>query len=197
MSRGPDKQFVPEVALEKAMQIFWAKGYAATGMAELQEQMGIGRKSLYDTFGNKRELFVKALQHYSDNVVSQLRSELKGEGPPLQNVRRLMHKHLEYHTTLGSKGCLLGVSMAQCRAEDDVEMAEVLRIHMKGIEDAFYKTFKRAQEVGELDGSTNIRDLSRLYMGILQGLALVGRVEVAPAVPNSIVKAALAALEKA
>ncbi len=54
MSRGPAKQFDPHEALGKAMQLFWAKGYAATGLAELQEQMGIGRKSLYDTFGNKR-----------------------------------------------------------------------------------------------------------------------------------------------
>ncbi len=53
MSRGPDKQFDPHEALGKAMQLFWAKGYAATGLAELQEQIGIGRKSLYDTFGNK------------------------------------------------------------------------------------------------------------------------------------------------
>jgi AcrR family transcriptional regulator len=54
MTRGPDKQFDPDEALEKAMALFWAKGYAATGMAELQEQMGIGRKSLYDTFEQGR-----------------------------------------------------------------------------------------------------------------------------------------------
>ena len=59
VSKGPDKQFDPDEALEKAMQLFRANGYAATGMAELQTQMGIGRKSLYDTFGNKRQLFIR------------------------------------------------------------------------------------------------------------------------------------------
>ena len=54
MARGPDKQFDPEIALDKAMQLFWAKGYAATGLNELLATMEIGRKSLYDTFGNKR-----------------------------------------------------------------------------------------------------------------------------------------------
>ena len=49
--------------------------------------------------------------------------------------------------------------------------------------------------MGELDGNTNIRDLARLYMGIGQGLALIGRVQYAPAVPRSIVNAALATLE--
>jgi TetR/AcrR family transcriptional repressor of nem operon len=195
MSRGPDKQFDPEEALEKAMQLFWAKGYASTGLAELQELMGIGRKSLYDTYGNKRQLFIKALQLYSDTMVRQVFSELNKEGSPLGNIRRLMGM-LQEHALPGSKGCLFGVSMAQCRI-DDVELAGVLRRHMKGIEEALYKTFKRAQEAGELDGKTNIRDLARLYMGILQGLFLVGRVQADAAVSRSIVNAALAALETA
>jgi len=194
MSRGPDKQFDPHEALGKAMQLFWAKGYAATGLAELQARMGIGRKSLYDTFGNKRQLFIKALQLYSDSVARQIFSELNKEGSPLGNVRRLMRALQEQHSMPESMGCLLGVSMAQFRT-DDAEMADVLRHHLKGVEEAYYKTFKRAQDVGELDANTNIRDLARLYMGIHQGLALIGRVQDTPAVPRSIVNAALAALE--
>jgi TetR/AcrR family transcriptional repressor of nem operon len=194
MSRGPDKQFDPNEALGKAMQLFWAKGYAATGLAELQEQLGIGRKSLYDTFGNKRQLFIKAVQLYSDSVAGQLFSELKKEGSPLGNVRRLMRTLQEQHSMPESKGCLLGVSMAQFRT-DDAEMAEILRQHIKRCEEAFYKTFKRAQDVGELDGKTNIRDLARLFMGIQQGLALIGRVQDTPAVPRSIVDAALTMLD--
>ena len=194
MSRGPDKKFDPNEALEKAVQLFWAKGYAATGIAELQEQMGIGRKSLYDTFGNKRQLFIKALRLYSESWLRQSFSELNKEGSPLGNVRRLMRTLQEYNSRPGSMGCLLGVSMAQFRTNDG-EMAEILRHHIKFIEEAFYEAFKRAQDVGELDESTNIRDLARLYLGIAQGLALIGRVQDAPPVPRSIVNAALALLE--
>jgi TetR/AcrR family transcriptional repressor of nem operon len=194
MSRGPDKQFDPHEALGKAMKLFWAKGYAATGLAELQEQMGIGRKSLYDTFGNKRQLFIKALQLYSDSVGRWIFRELAKEGSPLGNVRRLMRALQQQHSMPESMGCLLGVSMAQF-STNDAEMAKVLRHHIKGIEEAFYKTFKRAQDVGELDGNTNIRDLARLFLGIAQGLALIGRVQDAPAVPRSIVSAALKMLK--
>lgn len=196
MSRGPDKQFDPDEALGKAMQLFWANGYAATGMAELQAQMGIGRKSLYDTFGNKRQLFIKALQLYSNIVARQLIDELNKEGSPLGNVRRLMRTLQGMHSIPDSTGCLLGVSMAQFRTNDP-EMAEILRRHIKAVEEAFYNAFKRAQDVGELDGNTNVRDLARLYMGIHQGLALIGRVQDAPAVPRSIVNAALATLQTA
>ena len=102
----------------------------------------------------------------------------------------------EEHSIPRSTGCLLGVSMAHFRT-DDTEMASILRRHMKGVEDSFYQAFKRAQEAGELDADTNIRDLARLYMGIGQGLALIERVQEVPAIPRSIVNAALARLETA
>lgn len=194
MSRGPDKQFDPQEALGKAVELFWAKGYAATGLAELQERMGIGRKSLYDTFGNKRQLFIRALEFYSENVMRQIFNALDREGSPLGNVRRLLRTLQERNSTPKCSGCLLGVGIAQCPS-DDPEMAAILRHHIQGVEDAFYKAFKRAQKVGELDAATNIRDLARLYVGIAQGLALLGRVQNAPAVPRSIVNAALATLE--
>ena len=178
------------------MLLFWANGYAATGMAELQEQMGIGRKSLYDTFGNKRQLFIKALQFYSNTVARQLFKQLDVAGSPLGNVRALLRTLQEMHSRPDSSGCLLCVSMAQFRT-DDPEMAEVLRLHIKRVEDAFYNAFKRAQDVGELSDTANPRDLARLFTGIQQGLALIGRVQGSAAVPRSIVRAALETLESA
>ncbi len=175
------------------MQLFWSKGYAATGMAELQAHMGIGRKSLYDTFGNKRELFIKALQLYMQNVAGRIFSELNRQGSPLGNVRRLMRNIQEQHSDPHSKGCLLGVSMAQFRTDDE-QMADILCQHTKSVEEAYYKVFQRAREAGELNTDINNRDLARLFMGVHQGLALLGRVQVSSAVPKSIVKAALAIL---
>ncbi len=65
MTRGPQKQFDTEVALTKAMEVFWEHGYEATSLSALLKNMGIGKKSLYDTFGNKRSLFLKALEYYA------------------------------------------------------------------------------------------------------------------------------------
>ena len=116
--------------------------------------------------------------------------------PALDNVRAVMRDIAARNSKPMSPGCLLGVSMAQFRT-DDAEMAGVLRKHMQRVENAYHKALARAQAEGELDGNTNIRDLARLYMGIAQGLALIGRVQDAPAVPRSIVNAALAMLETA
>ena len=90
MTRGPRKQFDPTVALDRAMRLFWARGYAATGLAELLDAMEIGRKSLYDTFGNKRRLFLSCLDRYSATVLDGITEVLCRDGPPLENVRRTL-----------------------------------------------------------------------------------------------------------
>ena len=197
MTRGPDKLFDPEIALDKAMQLFWAKGYAATGLNELLETMEIGRKSLYDTFGNKRALYIKALDRYSETIVSEIYGRLNNpDRPALENVRAVMRDIAATNSEPMSPGCLLGVSMAQFRT-DDAEMAGVLRKHMRRVENAYYKAFAKAQAEGELKPTTNVRNLARLFMSAHQGMVLIGRVTETQEVPRGIVDGALAVLETA
>ncbi|OKH17284.1 TetR/AcrR family transcriptional regulator [[Limnothrix rosea] IAM M-220] len=66
---GRKLTFKREVVLDKAMALFWEKGYPATGLTELLECMGIKRQSLYNTFGNKHGLFLEAIAHYSSTIV--------------------------------------------------------------------------------------------------------------------------------
>ncbi len=197
MTRGPDKQFDPEIALDKAMQLFWANGYAATGLNELLETMEIGRKSLYDTFGNKRALYIKALDRYSQTIVGGIYRRLNNpDQPALENVRAVMRDIAAINSEPMSSGCLLGVSMAQFRT-DDTEMAGVLRKHMLRVERAYYKAFAKAQAEGALKPTTNVRNLARLFMSAHQGLVLIGRVTETHELPRGIVDGALAVLETA
>ncbi len=197
MTRGPDKQFDPEIALDKAMQLFWANGYAATGLNELLETMEIGRKSLYDTFGNKRALYIKALDRYSQTIVGGIYRRLNNpDQPALENVRAVMRDIAAINSEPMSSGCLLGVSMAQFRT-DDTEMAGVLRKHMQRVERAYYKAFAKAQAEGDLKPTTNVRNLARLFMSAHQGLVLIGRVTETHELPRGIVDGALAVLETA
>ncbi len=197
MARGPDKQFDPEIALDKAMQLFWARGYAATGLNELLETMQIGRKSLYDTFGNKRALYIKALDRYSQTIVGGIYRRLNNpDQPALENVRAVMRDIAAINSEPMSSGCLLGVSMAQFRT-DDTEMAGVLRKHMLRVERAYYKAFAKAQAEGALKPTTNVRNLARLFMSAQQGLVLIGRVTETHELPRGIVDGALAVLETA
>ena len=197
MTRGPDKQFDPEIALDKAMQLFWAKGYAATGLNELLETMEIGRKSLYDTFGNKRALFIKALDRYSQTIVSEIYRGLNNpDRSALENVRAVMRDIAAINSKPMSPGCLLGVSMAQF-CTDDAEMAGVLRKHMQRVENAYHKALARAQAEGDLKPTTNVRNLARLFLSAHQGMVLIGRVTETHELPRGIVDGLLAVLETA
>ena len=67
------KEFEPEQALDAAMNVFWRLGYEHTSLDALMQEMGIARQSLYDTFGDKRALYLRALAHYRDGNHAALR----------------------------------------------------------------------------------------------------------------------------
>ncbi len=176
------------------MRVFWAKGYSGAGLADLQRAMGIGRKSLYDTFGNKRRLFEACLQRYTDTVVLAITEVLARPGPPLDNIR----ESLEYiHRANGkrvSNGCLLGVSMAQFRT-DQPEISEILRNHLHVLEAAFEAQFRRARELDQISDDSSPRDLARAMVATVQGLTLIRRVNDAPAMSRGILRGAFAMLD--
>jgi len=176
MSRGPDKQFDCEVALSKAMDVFWARGFEAASLSELLEQMGIGRKSLYDTFGNKRSLFIKALAYYACTQIKSMREQLLAPGSPLTNLERVLQDLLQVHSQPGSKGCMLSTNIADFDTSE-AEIASLLRHYLQQTEDAYYMVISRAQKAGEISSTANPRDLARMLLCTTQGMALLGRVQ--------------------
>jgi len=176
MSRGPDKQFDCEVALSKAMDVFWARGFEAASLSELLEQMGVGRKSLYDTFGNKRSLFIKALEHYACTQIKSMREQLLAPGSPLTNLERVLQDLVQVHSQPGSKGCMLGTNIADFDTSE-AEVASLLRHYLQQTEDAYYMVISRAQKAGEISSTANPRDLARMLLCTTQGMALLGRVQ--------------------
>ena len=105
MTRGPQKQFDTDIALEQAMKVFWEHGYEAASLSQLLKQMGIGKKSLYDTFGNKQSLFLKALEHYAHTTLRDIRERLSAEGSTLNNIKQLLLDWQAMHGKPGSCGC--------------------------------------------------------------------------------------------
>jgi TetR/AcrR family transcriptional regulator, transcriptional repressor for nem operon len=195
MSRGPNKQFDVELALSKAMEVFWARGYEAASLSELLEYMGIRKKSMYDTFGNKRSLFLKALEYYAQTQIKGIRDRLQAPGSPLENLESVLQELQRVHSMPGSKGCMLGTNIADFDTSDE-EMASILRTYLKEVEDAYYKVIARAQDSGELGQSMNARNLARMLLCMTQGMALVGRVLDSETILQSTVEATKALLKE-
>lgn len=84
------KEFDPDAALQSALELFWRRGYEATSMADLVEHLGIGRASIYATFGNKHELYLKALDRYGESRDPALLDALSKPGPALPAVRAVV-----------------------------------------------------------------------------------------------------------
>ena len=196
MSRGPNKKFDPEVALQKAMEVFWARGYEAASLAELLKNMSISRKSMYDTFGNKQSLFLKALELYAQTELRSIRERLLAPGSTIENIEQLLNSWQETHSKPNSKGCLLGTSTADFNTSD-IEIAPVLRNYFIRLENIYYEAIAKAQAAGELNPKASVRDLARLLLCTTQGMALVGRVLDSETILQSVVSTTVEALKQA
>jgi len=194
MRPGPSKRFDPGEALATARDLFWRRGYDGTGIRELEAELGIGRKSLYDTFGSKRALFLRALEDYTDSVIGRICGRLEHPGAgPLANLERVLDQLQRHHGSAESHGCLLGVAMAQVDRED-AELAELLRGYLHRLEQAFERTIRRAQREGVIRADVRPRDAARNLVALTQGMALLGRIAAPPAQTRSVVRSALQAL---
>ena len=175
MTRGPDKQFDTGVALEQAMKVFQVYGYEAASLSKLQKSMGIGKKSLYDTFGNKQSLFLKALEHYAHIIIRDMRAQLSAAGSPLANLKQLLKDWHQVNSQPKSCGCMFGTNIADFNTDDEA-IAKVMRGYLQQLEDVLTAALSQAQAAGELSAEANPRNLARLLLCSTQGMALFGRI---------------------
>src|SRR5215831_3253346 len=92
------KAFDPDEALQKAMQVFWERGYAATSVEDLVQRMGINRFSLYSTFGGKHQLFVAALERYRETIVADLVGALEQSAAGRAAIRHFFTRLVDFWT---------------------------------------------------------------------------------------------------
>jgi len=163
------KEFNPDEAINKAMQVFWHKGYEATSMEDLLTAMDLNRGSLYDTFGDKRQLFLKVIDRYCHGFVGEKFSLLDQPGPALPTLRRFIHDMIEGGLADPQRrGCLIANTVMEL-APHEQDIAEKVCQAMKMGEDAFFKILSRAKEQGELGKDQDPRVLARFLFTMMQG----------------------------
>lgn len=176
---GRPREFDELAVLDAAMVLFWEQGYEATGIAELSDRCGIGRQSMYNAFGDKKSLYLQALDRYSRERLGSLVDLLEAPGSPLDNVRALLDAWEANWEDPEFKGCLMVNSMAELGVRD-LEIKTRLDRMLQQMEDAIYNALHRAQEQGELPVDRDARALARTITITGQGLAVVGKVASSP-----------------
>jgi TetR/AcrR family transcriptional repressor of nem operon len=168
------KEFDRDVAVERAMSVFWSKGYAATSTDDLLQVMQIGRQSMYDTFGDKRRLYVEALQRYQLESVAGHIERLRSTASPLAGIEALMVGLISSDRTTREKGCM-GVGAICEFGNADTELAQ-LRLKSSGmLHKALVERFQDAKTAGEIGQTVDIEGATRFVETTMLGLQVAAR----------------------
>ena len=189
------KEFDREEVLEKAMEVFWSKGYEATSIQDLVESMGINRGSLYDTFTDKHTLFLDAIAHYRHTVVEQAFARLAAPEASKQAIIDHFHAVVDRAIADGRRwGCLMTNTIVELSARDSA-ISACTQTNLQQIENTFYKALVSAQQQGELKPDQDLRALARYLTASMQGLRVISKATPDPDVLRDIVKVVLSVLE--
>lgn len=172
MKRGKPLSFDRGEVLKRAMELFWQRGYEATGITELLEHMGIPRQSFYNTFGSKEELLFEAIDLYSINLHLALREAFSGDQTPFEKIDSLFAMWARMLDS--SCGCFFGNCVAEFGQTHDT-VTEKMESKLKSIQTIFTSIFKEAIERGDLHADRDPQVMGSTLMTYGQGLALLSK----------------------
>jgi len=170
MALGRPREFSCDKALDQALQVFWRKGYEGASMADLTAAMGITKPSLYAAFGNKEELFRKALDRYVDGPGGYFQQALT-KPTAREVVYTLLYEGADALTNPDTPGCL-AVQGALCCGEAAQTIKQELMARRAAGEADLRQRFERAVSEGDLPADADAADLARYISAVMQGMAV-------------------------
>ena len=190
------KEFNVDDALMKAVELFWTRGYAATSVQDLVDYMGIGRASLYATFGSKHALFVQALGRYDQVFREKLVAEIvQSAASPRQAIRDTFEMAIRVVVEEGSRdGCLL-INTALELSPHDRESEEIVTRAFTSMEGFFRSMIEEGQANREISEKVSPTETARALLSLFIGLRVLARSHPEASLLRSIANQADALLE--
>ncbi|WP_028530859.1 TetR/AcrR family transcriptional regulator [Paenibacillus sp. HW567] len=161
------KEFEVNEVLDKAIQLFWMQGYEKTSMQELVEYMGIHRRSIYDTFGDKHALYMCALKRYADIQSNKMSLLVERQEPVKEILRHFLETTLEKEGD--PQGCLLVNSGVELGLLDQ-EVSSFVEDSYSKTEKLLYNLILAGQQTGEIEAKLDPEALSHYFMNAWLGL---------------------------
>jgi AcrR family transcriptional regulator len=187
------REFDRTDALNKAMAVFWLKGYAATSTADLLEAMQIGRQSMYDTFGDKHALYLEALQHYSESSVNELLRSLQGRFA-LDGIANMLTTFASRPAKDNAKGCM-GVNAVCEFGRTDAAVSALHDASSQVLSKAVERMLRDAVAAGEVRADTNIPQAVAFIGSTLAGMKVSAKGGASRATLHAIANFAVAGLK--
>lgn len=169
------RSFNEEEVVQKAQSVFWLKGYEATSVADLVESTGLNRGSLYNTFGGKRELFLRTLLQYDQQVRRKTLADLEALDDPLKAFENFFNDLLE--ETIEDedrKGCFLINTSLDFQGHDP-KIQELLKQGMKEMEAFFRRGIEVSQARNLVEKNLDAASIAKSLLGSVVAIRVLGR----------------------
>lgn len=167
------KEFDRQTALDKAMNLFWLRGYEATTMTDLRRAMGIGRQSLYDTFGDKKQLFSEVLDQYVSfndaNVAEMLTNDLGIAG-----IRSFLDARVRMLSSGVRRGCLMMNTCVELVPHDPA-VASKIQAGLITMQEGFEAALRGAIQQGQLAKNADVSNLAVFLTSQVAGMVVMAK----------------------
>ena len=168
---GRPREFDYDEALEQAMRVFWSKGYEGTSMPDLTDAMGMNRPSIYASFGNKEELFRKALERYAENAQAFFREALNKPTIHESISAFLCGAATSFACPESPRGCMAVQGALACSDEAEAAKLEAMG-RREDVVKVLLERFERAVTEGEISKSIDINGLARFFTAVVHGMSV-------------------------
>jgi TetR/AcrR family transcriptional regulator, transcriptional repressor for nem operon len=168
------REFDRDAAVQRAMSVFWRKGYAATSTDDLLDAMNIGRQSMYDTFGDKHRLYLEALGRYQRERVAENIERLRSTASPLAGIEAFVIGIIASDKSMRENGCM-GVGSISEFGNTDPELVN-LRAGSGGAQHkALIERLRQAQAADEIGANVDIEGAARFVETMMFGLQVAAK----------------------
>ena len=167
------KAFDRKKALSQALWLFWRKGYAATSIEDLTETLHLSRSSLYDTFGNKRTLFLEALKYYSERVISDIEQTLTKSHSPITGIQAIFEDLIDgIGQERGSLGCFMVNSITEL-VPYDPDVTKLATEYADSIQQLLQAVLKEASTQNLVTEKQTSEQLAGYMYNTIQGMRVL------------------------
>ncbi|WP_068108998.1 TetR/AcrR family transcriptional regulator [Tropicimonas marinistellae] len=174
------KGYKREDVLDRAIELFRRQGYSATSTAELVEELGMNRKSMYAEFGSKQELFEAALERYSEINLARVLSPIEARGANAQTIREAFLGYASAsETRYRGLGCLMANTAVE-RAALDPGSARYVDAYLQRLAKGFRNALENARKEGDVDDAADLDDLAAHFVNSVVGISALLRAKATP-----------------